>query len=47
MIKRVIISVSDKEGIVDFAKQLLKFKVEIISTGGTAKLLKDNGLKRR
>ncbi len=44
-IERALISVSDKEGIVDFAKGLVKFGVEILSTGGTAKLLKDSGLE--
>jgi phosphoribosylaminoimidazolecarboxamide formyltransferase/IMP cyclohydrolase len=43
-IKRAIISVSDKEGIVDFAKELSSLGVEIISTGGTARLLKDSGI---
>ena len=41
-IKRAIISVSDKSGIVDFAKDLVRLGVEIISTGGTFKLLKEN-----
>ncbi|MDH5785409.1 MAG: bifunctional phosphoribosylaminoimidazolecarboxamide formyltransferase/IMP cyclohydrolase [Chromatiales bacterium] len=44
-IKRALISVSDKSGIVDFAKELATLGVEILSTGGTAKLLADNGLK--
>ena len=43
-IKRALISVSDKNGIVDFAKELVSMGVELISTGGTYKLLKDNGL---
>ena len=43
-VKRAIISVSDKNGIVDFAKELSALGVEIISTGGTYKLLKENGL---
>ena len=43
-VKRAIISVSDKNGIVDFAKELAALGVEIISTGGTYKLLKENGL---
>ena len=42
MIKRALISVSDKTGIVDFAKRLSAQGVEILSTGGTAKLLRDN-----
>ncbi len=41
-IKRALISVSDKTGIIDFAKQLSSFGVEILSTGGTAKLFRDN-----
>lgn len=41
-VKRALISVSDKEGIVDFAKGLYRLKVEILSTGGTASLLKKN-----
>ena len=43
-IKRALISVSDKQGIVDFARILRKLKVEILSTGGTAKLLADSGI---
>jgi len=41
-IKRALISVSDKTGIVDFARDLRELGVEILSTGGTAKLLADN-----
>ena len=43
-IQRALISVSDKTGIVDFAKQLETLGVEIISTGGTHKLLKEAGV---
>ncbi|WP_199610612.1 bifunctional phosphoribosylaminoimidazolecarboxamide formyltransferase/IMP cyclohydrolase [Flocculibacter collagenilyticus] len=43
-IKRALISVSDKTGIVDFARALANKGVEILSTGGTAKLLAENGL---
>ena len=43
-IKRALISLSNKDGAVDFAKQLIGFGVEILSTGGTAKLLKDAGV---
>ncbi len=43
-IKRALISVSDKTGILELAKTLNKFGVEILSTGGTAKLLRDNGI---
>ncbi len=44
-IKRALISVSDKRGVIDFAKGLHKFGVEIISTGGTAKSLQGAGVK--
>jgi len=44
-IERAVISVSDKDGIVDFCKGLSQLGVELISTGGTAKLLSSNGLK--
>jgi phosphoribosylaminoimidazolecarboxamide formyltransferase/IMP cyclohydrolase len=43
-VKRAIVSVSDKSGILDFSKELSSLGVEIISTGGTYKLLKDNGV---
>jgi phosphoribosylaminoimidazolecarboxamide formyltransferase/IMP cyclohydrolase len=43
-IKRALISVSDKTGIVEFAQQLSAFGVEILSTGGTYKLLKENNI---
>ncbi|NTW70768.1 MAG: bifunctional phosphoribosylaminoimidazolecarboxamide formyltransferase/IMP cyclohydrolase [Eubacteriaceae bacterium] len=41
---RALISVSDKKGILEFARELEKLGVEIVSTGGTAKLLKENGV---
>ncbi len=41
-IKRALISVSDKTGLADFAKGLHKLGVEILSTGGTAQLLRSN-----
>jgi len=44
-IKRALISVSDKTGLVDFARELNKLGVEILSTGGTAKLLRDNNIQ--
>ena len=44
MIKRALISVSDKTGIVDLAKELSSMGVEIISTGGTAKTLSEAGI---
>lgn len=45
MIKRALISVFNKTGIVEFAKELDKLGVEILSTGGTAKKLKQAGIK--
>src|SRR2546429_4082015 len=44
-IQRALISVSDKTGLLPFAKVLADAGVEIISTGGTAKALRDAGLK--
>ncbi|MFB0981228.1 MAG: bifunctional phosphoribosylaminoimidazolecarboxamide formyltransferase/IMP cyclohydrolase [Alteromonadaceae bacterium] len=44
-IKRALLSVSDKTGIVDFARSLAQKGVDILSTGGTAKLLADNGIQ--
>ncbi|MEP7154537.1 MAG: bifunctional phosphoribosylaminoimidazolecarboxamide formyltransferase/IMP cyclohydrolase [Betaproteobacteria bacterium] len=44
-IKRALISVSDKAGIVEFARFLASHDVKILSTGGTAKLLAENGVK--
>src|SRR5687767_12371703 len=44
LIKRALISVSDKTGIIDFARELKRFNVEIISTGGTAKSLREAGI---
>lgn len=44
MIKRALISVYDKTGIVDFARALNGMGIEIISTGGTARLLSDSGI---
>jgi len=44
-IKRALLSVSDKTGIVEFARTLAEQDVEILSTGGTCKLLADNGIK--
>lgn len=46
-IRRALISVSDKTGIVDFARQLHNLGVDIISTGGTAKALRDAGVEVR
>jgi len=44
-ISRALLSVSDKSGLVDFAKALAGHGVELVSTGGTARTLKDAGLK--
>ncbi|NKB23670.1 MAG: bifunctional phosphoribosylaminoimidazolecarboxamide formyltransferase/IMP cyclohydrolase [Kiritimatiellae bacterium] len=43
-IKRALISVSDKTGIIDFAKGLVALNIEILSTGGTASILRESGL---
>lgn len=43
-IERAIISVTDKTGVAEFAKSLFKFGVEILSTGGTAKALREGGI---
>lgn len=42
---RALVSVSDKQGVVEFAQQLRELGWEIIATGGTMKLLKDNGVE--
>jgi phosphoribosylaminoimidazolecarboxamide formyltransferase/IMP cyclohydrolase len=44
-ITRALVSVTDKTGVAEFVKDLNAFGVEIISTGGTAKTLKDSGIK--
>jgi len=46
-IKRALVSVSDKTGLVEFVTRLINHSIEIISTGGTAKALKDAGLAVR
>lgn len=43
-VKRALISVSDKTGIVEFARQLTDLGVELLSTGGTYRLLKENNM---
>src|SRR5579863_3265750 len=43
-IQRAILSVTDKTGLVEFARKLSNLGVELISTGGTAKLLRDSGI---
>ena len=45
MIKQALISVSDKTGIIEFARALQKRNIAILSTGGTAKLLNKEGIK--
>lgn len=45
MIKRALISVSNKDGIVEFAKELKNLNIQILSTGGTAKLLREAGIE--
>ncbi|HGA0512711.1 TPA: bifunctional phosphoribosylaminoimidazolecarboxamide formyltransferase/IMP cyclohydrolase [Bacillus pacificus] len=45
MKKRALVSVSDKTGVVEFVKGLLEQGIEVISTGGTKKLLEENGLQ--
>ena len=43
-IRRAILSVTDKSGLVDFARKLSGLGVELVSTGGTAKMLRDSGI---
>jgi len=43
-IQRAILSVTDKTGLVEFAQKLASLKVELVSTGGTAKLLREAGI---
>jgi len=43
-VRRAILSVTDKTGLVDFARRLSALGIELISTGGTAKLLRDSGI---
>src|SRR5205085_7761891 len=43
-IQRAILSVTDKTGLVELARKLAELKVELVSTGGTAKLLRDSGI---
>ncbi len=45
--RRALISVSDKTGIVNFARELQRFDIEMISTGGTATVLRDAGIEVR
>ena len=46
-IERALLSVTDKTGLLPFARQLQELGVELISTGGTAKLLRDNQIPVR
>ena len=46
-IRRALLSVTDKTGIVDFGRRLVGFDVELISTGGTATLLREAGVSVR
>src|SRR5215470_12503826 len=46
-VARALISVFDKTGIVEFARRLAPLNIEILSTGGTAKLLRENGIAVR
>src|SRR5205085_12582982 len=46
-IKRALLSVSDKTGLVEFARALSGFEVELLSTGGTARVLREAGLQVR
>ena len=46
-VQRALISVFDKTGIVEFAKRLAALKIDILSTGGTAKLLREAGIAVR
>ena len=43
-IQRAVLSVTDKSGLVEFAKDLQEFGVEILSTGGTARMLREGGV---
>src|SRR5262245_21156669 len=46
-VRRALVSVHDKTGVVDFARELARLGVEILSTGGTAKLLRDSSVPVR
>ena len=46
-VQRALISVFDKTGIVEFSKRLAGLNIEILSTGGTAKLLREAGVAVR
>jgi phosphoribosylaminoimidazolecarboxamide formyltransferase / IMP cyclohydrolase len=44
-VRRALVSVTDKSGVVEFARGLSGLKVELLSTGGTAKTLRENGIE--
>ena len=44
-VSRALISVSDKTGLVEFAQNLMALGIKILSTGGTYKLLRQNGIE--
>ena len=46
-IRRALLSVSDKTGLVEFARSLVRFGVELLSTGGTARALREAGIEVR
>src|SRR5271155_4871429 len=46
-VERALISVFDKSGIVEFAKRLAALRIEILSTGGTSRLLRESGVSVR
>src|SRR5689334_9576286 len=46
-LRRVLISVTDKTGIIDFARALNELGAEIVSTGGTARMIRENGVPVR
>src|SRR5262252_9202694 len=46
-IRRVLISVTDKTGVIDFARDLHSLGAEIISTGGTARMIRESGVPVR
>ena len=47
VIQRALLSVTDKQGIVDFARALASLRIEIISTGGTARAIREAGVAVR
>jgi phosphoribosylaminoimidazolecarboxamide formyltransferase/IMP cyclohydrolase len=46
-VERALVSVYDKSGLTEFARQLAALGIEIVSTGGTARLLRDAGIAVR